>query len=190
MLPEPKILPCFTVVTIVTVKIVHSWELFQQQQIIAFTETFENTADPVLVLKQKRLKRWRLPSVAYMKSCDNAFSGAVVWMPKYAEFLTSPYSLVGQPAGITVVISISKGSLQLAWCCDDRWVLHTHSLGVSEGKGVAVMRGPVVKYHTWSRGDTAMWYQVGRIRQKLIAWILRPATSGSKKYLRTATLKH
>lgn len=64
---------------------------------------------------------------------------------------TSPYGLVGQPTGITVVISISEGGLQLARRCDDCWVLYTHSLGIGEGEGIAVMGGPVVKHHTWNK---------------------------------------
>lgn len=59
-----------------------------------------------------------------------------------------PYCLVGQPASITVVVSIRKRGLQLPWRRHDRRVLQTHPLGISEGQTVAVVRRPVVKNHT------------------------------------------
>lgn len=59
-----------------------------------------------------------------------------------------PHCLVGQPAGITIVVSIRKRGLQLPWRRHDRRVLQTHPLGISEGQTVAVVRRPVVKDHT------------------------------------------
>lgn len=67
------------------------------------------------------------------------------------ELKASPYSLVRQPAGVAVVISIGEGGLQLARRRDGRRVLHAHPIGVGEGQGVAVVRGPVVKHHTWMK---------------------------------------
>lgn len=61
---------------------------------------------------------------------------------------TLPYCLVGQPASITVVVSVCKRGLQLPWRCHDRRVLQTHPLGIGEGQTVAVVGRPVVKYHT------------------------------------------
>lgn len=62
----------------------------------------------------------------------------------------SPYSLVGQPAGVAVVEAIGEGGLQLTWRRHARRVLCAHPLGISEGQAVAVMRGPVVEHNTWS----------------------------------------
>lgn len=70
---------------------------------------------------------------------------------KSEELKNSPHCLVRKPAGITVVISVGEGGLQLARRCNDRRVLHTHPLGISKGEGVAVMGGSVMKHHTWSK---------------------------------------
>lgn len=59
-----------------------------------------------------------------------------------------PDSLVGQPAGVAIVVSVCKGGLQLARRCHERRVLQTHPLGISEGQTVAVVGRPVVKYYT------------------------------------------
>lgn len=62
--------------------------------------------------------------------------------------LTLPHTLVREPAGITVVIPVGKGGLELSRRGDDSRVLQTHPLGVGEGQGVAVVGGTVVEQHT------------------------------------------
>lgn len=128
---------------------------------------------------------WR--SQSHSKECpleshSNSFSLFFnLTLCKYPHLKASPYSLVGQPASITVVISVGEGSLQLAWCCDGRRVLHAHPLGVSEGQAVAVMGGAVVKYNTLRKEIQNM--------KKLIR-DSGPTTWGSQKYLWNTTPNH
>lgn len=57
--------------------------------------------------------------------------------------------MIGQPAGVAVVVAVVEGGLQLSGRGDDCRIFQTHALGLHKGQGVAVVRCTVVKHDTY-----------------------------------------
>jgi hypothetical protein len=62
---------------------------------------------------------------------------------------TSPYGAVREPASVTVVKAILKGSLQVSWGCDGGRAETAGLLGLRKGQCIAVPSCPIVEHNTW-----------------------------------------
>lgn len=65
----------------------------------------------------------------------------------------SPDSLVGQPAGVTLVEAVLIGGLQLLWCGDDGAILQAGPLCPVEVQGVACRDGSVMEHDACKRQE-------------------------------------